>query len=123
MVFQLRRRKGSRGVPLEILLDRSAYSKCFEGILQIDHESTKRNQGVHQSTRSCEFNEAELKKIMKNEKLTEIALVDPNCATRILANQQLTARSKEQKMRYMAELEHKVQTLQMEAASADYLTD
>ncbi|XP_059314296.1 bZIP transcription factor 29-like [Lycium ferocissimum] len=64
-----------------------------------------------------EFSGAELKKIMANEKLSEIALTDPKRAKRILANRQSAARSKERKMRYIAELEHKVQTLQTEATT------
>uniref|UniRef100_A0A2P2MES3 BZIP domain-containing protein n=1 Tax=Rhizophora mucronata TaxID=61149 RepID=A0A2P2MES3_RHIMU len=64
-----------------------------------------------------EFNGAELKKIMENEKLAEIALTDPKRAKRILANRQSAARSKERKMRYISELEHKVQTLQSEATT------
>lgn len=64
-----------------------------------------------------EFSGAELKKIMANEKLQEIAMTDPKRAKRILANRQSAARSKERKMRYIAELEHKVQTLQTEATS------
>ncbi|XP_051146617.1 bZIP transcription factor 29-like [Andrographis paniculata] len=64
-----------------------------------------------------EFTGAELKKIMANEKLSEIALSDPKRAKRILANRQSAARSKERKMRYIAELEHKVQTLQTEATT------
>ncbi|KAL3843388.1 hypothetical protein ACJIZ3_000791 [Penstemon smallii] len=64
-----------------------------------------------------EFSGAELKKIMANEKLSEIALSDPKRAKRILANRQSAARSKERKMRYIAELEHKVQTLQTEATT------
>ncbi|CAI9786395.1 unnamed protein product [Fraxinus pennsylvanica] len=64
-----------------------------------------------------EFNGAEIKKIMENEKLAEIALSDPKRAKRILANRQSAARSKERKMRYIAELEHKVQTLQTEATT------
>ncbi|KAF9618900.1 hypothetical protein IFM89_002895 [Coptis chinensis] len=64
-----------------------------------------------------EFNGAELKKIMANEKLAEIALADPKRAKRILANRQSAARSKERKMRYISELEHKVQTLQTEATT------
>ncbi|PIM99038.1 hypothetical protein CDL12_28473 [Handroanthus impetiginosus] len=64
-----------------------------------------------------EFTSAELKKIMANEKLAEIALSDPKRAKRILANRQSAARSKERKMRYIAELEHKVQTLQTEATT------
>ncbi|XP_051134949.1 bZIP transcription factor 29 [Andrographis paniculata] len=64
-----------------------------------------------------EFTGAELKKIMANEKLAEIALNDPKRAKRILANRQSAARSKERKMRYITELEHKVQTLQTEATT------
>ncbi|KAL3515088.1 hypothetical protein ACH5RR_021990 [Cinchona calisaya] len=64
-----------------------------------------------------EFSGAELKKIMANEKLAEIALSDPKRAKRILANRQSAARSKERKMRYITELEHKVQTLQTEATT------
>lgn len=64
-----------------------------------------------------EFTGAELKKIMANEKLAEIALTDPKRAKRILANRQSAARSKERKMRYISELEHKVQTLQNEATT------
>ncbi|KAL7618105.1 hypothetical protein Lser_V15G00651 [Lactuca serriola] len=55
-----------------------------------------------------EFTGAELKKIMANEKLAEIALSDPKRAKRILANRQSAARSKERKMRYITELEHKI---------------
>nr|DAD46969.1 TPA_asm: hypothetical protein HUJ06_016906 [Nelumbo nucifera] len=64
-----------------------------------------------------EFSGAELKKIMGNEKLAEIAMADPKRAKRILANRQSAARSKERKMRYISELEHKVQTLQTEATT------
>ncbi|OMO74421.1 hypothetical protein CCACVL1_16746 [Corchorus capsularis] len=64
-----------------------------------------------------EFSGAELKKIMANEKLAEIAMADPKRAKRILANRQSAARSKERKMRYISELEHKVQTLQTEATT------
>lgn len=39
------------------------------------------------------------------------------CVLRILANRQSAARSKERKMRYISELEHKVQTLQNEATT------
>ncbi|GLT86133.1 hypothetical protein SLE2022_042950 [Rubroshorea leprosula] len=66
---------------------------------------------------SGEFSAAELKKIMANEKLAEIAMTDPKRAKRILANRQSAARSKERKMRYISELEHKVQTLQTEATT------
>ncbi|XP_020572033.1 probable transcription factor PosF21 [Phalaenopsis equestris] len=64
-----------------------------------------------------EFSGAEMKKIMANEKLAEIAMTDPKRAKRILANRQSAARSKERKMRYISELEHKVQTLQTEATT------
>ncbi|MQM04478.1 hypothetical protein Taro_037277 [Colocasia esculenta] len=64
-----------------------------------------------------EFSGAEIKKIMANEKLAEIALTDPKRAKRILANRQSAARSKERKLRYISELEHKVQILQTEATT------
>ncbi|KAK6916651.1 Basic-leucine zipper domain [Dillenia turbinata] len=64
-----------------------------------------------------EFTAAELRKIMANEKLAEIAMTDPKRVKRILANRQSAARSKERKMRYISELEHKVQTLQTEATT------
>uniref|UniRef100_A0A7N0T2B5 BZIP domain-containing protein n=1 Tax=Kalanchoe fedtschenkoi TaxID=63787 RepID=A0A7N0T2B5_KALFE len=64
-----------------------------------------------------EFSGEELKKIMANEKLAEMALVDPKRVKRILANRQSAARSKERKMRYISELEHKVQTLQSETTT------
>ncbi|KAL3639095.1 hypothetical protein CASFOL_017002 [Castilleja foliolosa] len=84
-----------------------------------------------------EFSDFELKKIMTDEKLAEIAVSDPKRAKRltimsrivggrenlntstngILANRQSAARSKERKMRYISELEHKVQTLQTEATT------
>ncbi|GLJ17804.1 hypothetical protein SUGI_0311310 [Cryptomeria japonica] len=64
-----------------------------------------------------EFTEAELKKILSNEKLTEIARTDPRRVKRILANRLSAARSKERKMLYISELEGKVQTLQTEATT------
>lgn len=57
------------------------------------------------------------KKAISDAKLAELALVDPKRAKRILANRQSAARSKERKMRYIAELERKVQTLQLEATT------
>ncbi|KAF3330887.1 putative transcription factor PosF21 [Carex littledalei] len=59
----------------------------------------------------------EAKKAMSAAKLAELALVDPKRAKRIWANRQSAARSKERKMRYIAELERKVQTLQTEATT------
>ncbi|KAF0914065.1 hypothetical protein E2562_026481 [Oryza meyeriana var. granulata] len=60
---------------------------------------------------------AEAKKAVSAAKLAELALIDPKRAKRIWANRQSAARSKERKMRYIAELERKVQTLQTEATT------
>ncbi|XP_073013327.1 probable transcription factor PosF21 [Typha latifolia] len=60
---------------------------------------------------------AEAKKAMSAAQLAELALVDPKRAKRIWANRQSAARSKERKMRYIAELERKVQALQTEATT------
>ncbi|KAG6767615.1 hypothetical protein POTOM_028827 [Populus tomentosa] len=57
------------------------------------------------------------KKSISAAKLAELALIDPKRAKRIWANRQSAARSKERKMRYIAELERKMQTLQTEATS------
>ncbi|KAG6508619.1 hypothetical protein ZIOFF_033998 [Zingiber officinale] len=54
----------------------------------------------------------ETKKAMSAAKLAELALVDLRRAKRILANRQSAARSKERKMRYISEIQWKVQTLQ-----------
>ncbi|KAM3341706.1 bZIP transcription factor 29 [Capsicum galapagoense] len=66
---------------------------------------------------NAEFSEAEMKKIMADERLAEIAVSDPKRAKRILANRLSAARSKERKLRYISELEHKVQKLQSEATT------
>lgn len=66
---------------------------------------------------SDENSAADSKKAMSAAKLAELALIDPKRAKRIWANRQSAARSKERKMRYIAELERKVQTLQTEATS------
>lgn len=66
---------------------------------------------------SAEFSPVEMKKIMADEKLAEMALADPKRVKRVLANRQSAARSKERKMRYIGELEHKVQILQTEATT------
>ncbi|VFQ83455.1 unnamed protein product [Cuscuta campestris] len=60
---------------------------------------------------------AESKKAISAANLAELALIDPKRAKRIWANRQSAARSKERKMRYIAELERKVQALQTEATS------
>ncbi|CAL0332649.1 unnamed protein product [Lupinus luteus] len=64
-----------------------------------------------------EFSSEELKKIMENDKLAEIAMSDPKRAKRVLANRLSAARSKERKTQYISELEHRVQTLQTETTT------
>ncbi|KAF5742745.1 hypothetical protein HS088_TW09G00805 [Tripterygium wilfordii] len=59
----------------------------------------------------------EARKSLSAAKLAELALIDPKRAKRIWANRQSAARSKERKMRYIAELERKLHTLQTEATS------
>ncbi|MCO5559448.1 hypothetical protein L7F22_013048 [Adiantum nelumboides] len=59
----------------------------------------------------------EAKKAVNIDQLAELAATDPRRAKRILANRQSAARSKERKMKYIAELEQKVQKLQTEATS------
>ncbi|KAI4372463.1 hypothetical protein MLD38_010690 [Melastoma candidum] len=66
---------------------------------------------------SEEVSPADAKKAMSAAKLAELALIDPKRAKRIWANRQSAARSKERKMRYIAELERKVHTLQTEATT------
>ncbi|KAE9588126.1 hypothetical protein Lal_00002690 [Lupinus albus] len=66
---------------------------------------------------SDDISAADSKKAMSAAKLAELALIDPKRAKRIWANRQSAARSKERKMRYIGELERKVQTLQTEATS------
>ncbi|CAD6218496.1 unnamed protein product [Miscanthus lutarioriparius] len=64
-----------------------------------------------------EFTESEMKKIMANDRLAEIALADPKRVKRILANRISAAKSKERKVKYMGELERKVRVLQMETST------
>ncbi|MCO5586200.1 hypothetical protein L7F22_040139 [Adiantum nelumboides] len=64
-----------------------------------------------------ELDGLDMKKLMADDKLAEVALMDPKRAKRILANRQSAARSKERKVRYISELERKVQTLQTEATT------
>ncbi|KAJ8540935.1 hypothetical protein K7X08_001751 [Anisodus acutangulus] len=66
---------------------------------------------------NADFSESEMKKIMADERLAEIAVSDPKRAKRILANRLSAARSKERKLRYISELENKVQKLQTEATT------
>ncbi|KAF6161891.1 hypothetical protein GIB67_020989 [Kingdonia uniflora] len=60
---------------------------------------------------------SETKKAMSAAKLADLALVDPKRAKRIWANRQSAARSKERKMRYISELERKLNTLQTETTT------
>ncbi|GMI78552.1 DRINK ME-LIKE, basic leucine-zipper 29 [Hibiscus trionum] len=115
---------------------RSVSMDSYMGSLQFDEDTLKipplENHGNHHSPGSSadansskfnfeigsnEFNESELKKIMENEKLAEMASVDPKRVKRILANRQSAARSKQRKMQYIVELEQKVQTLQTETTT------
>lgn len=61
--------------------------------------------------------ESSAKKAVADDRLAELALLDPKRAKRILANRQSAARSKERKIHYTSELERKVQTLQTEATT------
>ncbi|KAI3683291.1 hypothetical protein L1987_83794 [Smallanthus sonchifolius] len=90
------------------------------------HGSGDRHKVKHQHSVSMDcsttFNPEDIhltdaKKSMSEAKLDELALVDPKRAKRIWANRQSAARSKERKMRYIAELEREVQILQTEATS------
>eukprot|EP00250_Pteridium_aquilinum_P007184 c16960_g1_i1 orf=464-1534(-) len=59
----------------------------------------------------------ETKKAMDMDQLAELSVTDPRRAKRILANRQSAARSKERKMKYIAELEQKIHKLQTEATT------
>ncbi|KAJ4880064.1 Basic-leucine zipper (bZIP) transcription factor family protein [Raphanus sativus] len=89
---------------------------CFMEKLSFGEEVSPTNS-VSIEFKKGEFTAAEMKKIMANDKLAEMAMSDPKRVKRILANRQSAARSKERKMRYIVELEHKVQTLQTEATT------
>lgn len=84
---------------------RHQHSQSMDGSTTIKPEMLEESSGP------------DAKKAMSAAKIAELALVDPKRAKRILANRQSAARSKERKMRYIAELERKVQTLQTEATS------
>ncbi|KAH7286248.1 hypothetical protein KP509_33G065900 [Ceratopteris richardii] len=59
----------------------------------------------------------ESKKGADIDNLSELSVLDPRRAKRILSNRLSAARSKERKVKYIAELEQKVQKLQTEATS------
>ncbi|CAM0952481.1 unnamed protein product [Alopecurus aequalis] len=63
------------------------------------------------------FSEADKKKIIENEHLTKIVLTDPKKVKRILNNRLSAAKSKERKVRYMMELQRKVQVLESDTAT------
>ncbi|KNA03903.1 hypothetical protein SOVF_204710 [Spinacia oleracea] len=134
-------KRGKRSAPGDIVPTgrhfRSLSMDSFMGSLNFNDDSPKLppSPGIHSAQHSpsnsfdentnqfslefanSDFTPVELKKIMLNEKLAELAMSDPKRVKRILANRQSAARSKERKMRYMSELEHKVQTLQTEATT------
>lgn len=104
-----------------------------DGVKSDPHQSDERPRIRHQHSQSMDgttstkpelltagadgYSSAEAKKAMSAAKLADLALIDPKRAKRIWANRQSAARSKERKMRYIAELERKVQTLQTEATT------
>ncbi|GJN34357.1 hypothetical protein PR202_gb23009 [Eleusine coracana subsp. coracana] len=90
---------------------RHQHSQSMDGSMSIKAEELVGASGTE------EMSPAEAKKAVSAAKLAELALVDPKRAKRIWANRQSAARSKERKMRYIAELERKVQTLQTEATT------
>uniref|UniRef100_J3LVR6 BZIP domain-containing protein n=1 Tax=Oryza brachyantha TaxID=4533 RepID=J3LVR6_ORYBR len=65
---------------------------------------------------NVKFSEDEKKKIVANMLLSEVVLTDPKRVKRILNNRAYVAKSKENKMKYIAELERKVHVLQNETA-------
>ncbi|KAK1413574.1 hypothetical protein QVD17_35350 [Tagetes erecta] len=91
------------------------------------HSSSDRPKAKHQHSLSMDCSTTfdpedasltdDAKKTLSATKLAELAIVDPKRAKRIWANRQSAARSKERKMRYIAELEREVQILQTEATS------
>lgn len=98
---------GLAGVVLtERVRSRHSHSNSMDG------STTLHSELFNSSTESSEG-----KKAAAANKLAELALIDPKRAKRILANRQSAARSKERKMRYIAELERKLQSLQTEATA------
>ncbi|KAM0916503.1 hypothetical protein ACQ4PT_010124 [Festuca glaucescens] len=63
------------------------------------------------------FSEADKKKIMESDHLSKIVMTDPKKVKRILNNRLSAAKSKERKVRYITELERKVQVLQSETTT------
>ncbi|KAL3684247.1 hypothetical protein R1sor_002269 [Riccia sorocarpa] len=96
---------GSGGLSSDGRRPRHQHSNSMDGSTSFRHDLLSDLDG------------ADAKKVMNSAKLADIALIDPKRAKRILANRQSAARSKERKMRYISELERKVQTLQTEATT------
>ncbi|CAA3017702.1 transcription factor RF2a-like [Olea europaea subsp. europaea] len=88
-----------------------------EGWLPQTNSMTENSCKLNLEFEHGQFSEVELIKIRGDEMLSEIAFLEPKRAKRILANRQSAARSKERKLHYISELEHKVQTLQAEATT------
>ncbi|KAF2533949.1 hypothetical protein F2Q70_00033625 [Brassica cretica] len=121
-----RRARGGDIAPTSRHCRSVSVDSCFMDKLSFADDSLKQVSPTNSVDRapafSIEFNNgeftaAEMKKIMANDKLADMAMSDPKRVKRILANRQSAARSKERKMRYIVELEHKVQTLQTEATT------
>ncbi|XP_020261469.1 probable transcription factor PosF21 [Asparagus officinalis] len=84
---------------------------------RVRHQHSQSMDGSSTELLGSNLEGIEGKKAASAAKLADLALVDPKRAKRIWANRQSAARSKERKMRYIAELERKVQTLQTEATT------
>lgn len=96
-------------------LDGQTAAVTAEGGPRPKHRHSNSMDGYSSAT-SSEM-DLSAKKAMAADRLTELALLDPKRAKRILANRQSAARSKERKIHYTSELERKVQTLQTEATT------
>lgn len=103
----------------EAFADVHAGRGAHGGQMKLEHQHSNSMDGSgsfkldHTSISEC----SEAKKAMAATKLVELAMLDPKRAKRIIANRQSAARSKERKVRYISELERKVQTLQTEATT------
>ncbi|KAF3340380.1 Transcription factor RF2b [Carex littledalei] len=85
-----------------------------KALLLACNQTSRAKRVLNLELRDQEFTRDETNKIMANEKLAELALADPKRVKRILANRQSATRSKEKRMRYVMELEHKMHILQTE---------
>ncbi|VYS52284.1 unnamed protein product [Arabidopsis thaliana] len=74
------------------------------------------NVSSSSSVGSSDYTDDELNKIAKSTKLQEIAS-DPKKVRRILKNRESAARSKQRKLQYMIDLEHRINFLENENAS------